>query len=229
MAELAPFPSDWDSALVLVPHPDDPEYGFAAAVAKWTSSGKTVRYALACRGEVGIGGMSAEEAGPLREGEQRRSATIVGVDDVDFWDFPDSNIRNTPELRAKIVETITDLSPDVVVTIYSGPEWAPGAPNQRDHIEFSNAVAEAYDSLANPPRWLFENGPEVTHAEAIDDRCFERAVASLAEHDVYLSALDPHTPVTEQARKQVDMTTTPRPEFNGRRTVEFILKRPEPA
>lgn len=226
MADLQPFPSDWDSALVLVPHPDDPEYGVAAAVAKWTASGKTVRYALACRGEAGIAGMPAEQAGPLREGEQRRSAAIVGVEHVDFWDFPDSDIRNTPELRAKIAETISNLAPDVVVTIYSGPRWAPDAPNQRDHIEFSNAVADAYDSLSDPPRWLFENGPDVTHAEVIDDKCYERAVASLAAHEVYLSALDPNTPVLEQARQQVDMTTEPRPEFNGRRTVEFILKRP---
>jgi len=227
VADLQPFPSDWDSALVLVPHPDDPEYGVAAAVAKWTASGKTVRYALACRGEAGIEGMPAHEAGPLREGEQRRSAAIVGVDHVDFWEFPDSDIRNTPELRAKIAETITELAPDVVVTIYSGPEWAPGEPNQRDHIEFSNAVADAYDSLPDPPRWLFENGPEVTHAEIIDDRCFDRAVASLAAHDVYLSVLDPATPVLEQARKQVEMATEPRPEFHGRRTVELILKRGE--
>jgi LmbE family N-acetylglucosaminyl deacetylase len=225
VTELLPFPSDWDSALVLVPHPDDPEYGVAAAVAKWTASGKTVRYALACRGEAGIEGMRPDQAGPLREGEQRRSAAIVGVEDVSFWDFPDSDIRNTPELRAKIAETITELAPDVVVTIYSGPEWEPGVPNQSDHIEFSNAVAETYDSLVRPPRWLFEHGPEVTHAELIDDRCFERAVASLAAHDVYLSVLDPDTPVIEQARKQVDMATSPRPEFNGRRTVELILKR----
>ena len=225
MVELAPFPSDWVNALVLVPHPDDPEYGIAAAVAKWTSSGKTVRYALACRGEVGIEGMPASEAGPLREAEQRRSAAIVGVHHVEFWEFPDSNIHNTPELRAKIAETITASAPDIVLTIYSGDEWEPGAPNQRDHIEFSNAVADAYDSLSNPPGWLFENGPDVTHAEVIDDRCFERAVASLAAHDVYLSVLDPDTPVIEQARRQVDMTTTPRPEYSGRRTVEFILKR----
>lgn len=225
VTKLLPFPSDWDSALVLVPHPDDPEYGVAAAVAKWTASGKTVRYALACRGEAGIAGMSADEAGPLREGEQRRSAAVVGVDQVEFWDFPDGDIRDTTELRAKIAETIVELVPDVVITIYSGAEWGPGAPNQRDHIEFSNAVARAYDSLSHSPGWLFENGPEVTHAEVIDDRCFERAVASLAAHDVYLSVLDPDTPVLEQARKQVDMSTEPRPEFNGRRTVGFILKR----
>ena len=101
-ARPQPFPTDWHTALVLVPHPDDPEYGCAAAVAKWTAAGKTVHYALASRGEVGIEGMPPEEAGPLREGEQRRSAAIVGVSDVQFWDFPDSHIRDTPELRTKI-------------------------------------------------------------------------------------------------------------------------------
>src|ERR1700752_3867947 len=152
---LEAFPTDWRTALLLVPHPDDPEYGCAAAVAKWTSHGKTVHYALACRGEVGIAGMPPEEAGPLREGEQRRSAAIVGVENLQFWEFPDSNIFDTPELRAKIADTITELAPDVVITLYSGPEWAPGAPNQRDHIEFSLAVAAAYDSLSNKPRGFF--------------------------------------------------------------------------
>jgi LmbE family N-acetylglucosaminyl deacetylase len=224
MTEPKPFPSHWRTGLVLVPHPDDPEYGCAAAVAKWTDAGKTVHYALASRGEAGIAGMAPGEAGPLREQEQRRSAAIVGVDDVRFWDFPDSDIRNTPELRAKIAETITELDPDVVVTIYSGAEWAPDAPNQRDHIEFSNAVAAAYDSLADPPRWLFENGPEITHGEVVDEY-LDRAVASLAAHDVYLSVLDPDTPVQEQARKQVEMTTQRRPDFDGKHTVEFILRR----
>ncbi|KUH93882.1 PIG-L family deacetylase [Mycobacterium sp. IS-3022] len=219
------FPTDWRTALVLVPHPDDPEYGCAAAVANWTAAGKTVHYAFASRGEAGIAGMAPEQAGQLREREQLRSAAIVGVHDVRFWEFPDSEIRNTAELRAKIIETITELDPDVVLSIYGGPEWAPGAPNQRDHIEFATAVLDAYDSLPDPPRWLFQNGPGGTHVEAVDEGCFERAVASLAEHKVYLSVLDPHTPVATQARKQVEMSTPPRQEFGGRRTVEFVLIR----
>ena len=220
-----PFPTDWRTALVLVPHPDDPEYGCAAAVAKWTSHGKTVYYALACRGEVGIEGMPPEECGPLREREQRLSSAIVGVHDVQFSDFPDSQIFNTPELQAKIAETITALAPDVVLTLYSGPEWAPGAPNQRDHIEFSNAVAAAYDSLPDPPRWLFENGPHGTHGEVVDG-FIDVAVSSLAAHDVYLSVYNPDVPVLEQARKQVDMTTMPPlPGLDGERSVEFILRR----
>jgi hypothetical protein len=51
------------------------------------------------------------------------------------------------------------------------------------------------------------------------------AVESLTAHDVYLSVLDPDTPVEEQARKQVEMATAPRPEFGGKHMVEFILRR----
>lgn len=219
------FPTDWHTALVLVPHPDDPEYGVAAAVAKWTSQGKHVYYALACRGEAGIPGMTPEDCGALREREQLTSSAIVGVDDVEFWDFPDSQIFDTPELRAKIAETITRLAPDVVITLYSGPEWAPGAPNQRDHIEFSNAVGGAYDSLTDKPPWFFECGPHGTHGETVDD-FVDVAVASLAAHDVYLSVCNPDVPVLEQARNQVDRTTLPPlPGMEGHRAVEFILKR----
>jgi AcrR family transcriptional regulator len=128
-----PFPADWSTALVLVPHPDDAEHGCSAAVTKWSGDGKTVHYALASRGEVGID----------------------GVGDVQFWDFPEGDIRDTPALRAKIAETITALAPDVVVTINGG-------------AQFSNAVVGAYDSLEHPPRWLFDCGPNITHVEVVD-------------------------------------------------------------
>lgn len=215
MPALHPFPNDWNTALVLVPHPDDAEYGIAAAVAKWTAAGRTVRYVLACRGEAGIAGMSPVEAGAVREAEQRRAAATVGVDDVEFWEFSDSAIRNTAALRAKIAATITTANPDVVITIYGGRQFAPNAPNQRDHIEFAAAVTAAYDELSDPPRWLFETGPEPTHIESVDDH-IDAAVGALAAHEVYFSVLDPHTPVDEQARTVVDMTNAVVPETGAR-------------
>ncbi|WP_231988662.1 PIG-L deacetylase family protein [Mycobacterium sp. 1274761.0] len=180
---------------MLVPHPDDPEYGVAAAVAKWTSQGKHVHFALACRGEAGIPGMPREECGRLREREQLTSSAVVGVNDVQSWDFPDSKIFNTPELRAKIAETIIEIAPDVVVTLYSGPEWAAGAPNQRDHIEFSNAAAAAYDSLPEKPRWFFENGPLGTHREVVDD--FIDVAESVARRSSYRSSVTVALPPVE--------------------------------
>ncbi|MGE0221172.1 PIG-L deacetylase family protein [Mycolicibacterium sp.] len=220
---LEPFPSQWRSALVLVPHPDDPEYGIGAAVAAWTAAGKTVRYVLATRGEAGIAGMPPEQAAPLREGEQRRSAAIVGVHDVRFLDFPDSRLRDTPELRAALVDAIADAAPDLVVTIYTGDAWGPDQPNQRDHIEFGRAVAAAFDSCPHRPQWLFENGPEATHGQPVGG-FLDAAVASLAAHEGYLRVLDPDTPVLEQARRQVEETTRAHPTFDEP-TVLFIRRR----
>lgn len=225
MTALLPFPTDWSTALVLVAHPDDPEYGMSAAAARWTAEGRKVLYALASSGEAGIEGLAPAQCGPLREGEQRASAAVVGVDHVEFWGFPDSNIVNTPQLRAKVVETITRLAPDVAVATYGGPEWGPGMPNQRDHIEFAAAVVDAYDSMDSPPRWLFVNGPGATHAVEVGDYV-ETAVNSLAAHDRYLSVLDPDTPVVEQARRQVAMMAAPRDDFGGAVASAFGLVRP---
>lgn len=192
----------------------------AAAVAKWVAAGRTVRYALACRGEAGIEGMTPAATGPIRESEQRRSAAIVGVGDVDFWDFPDGNIRNTAALQAAIISAIEAAEPDVVVTVFGGAEWSPDAPNQRDHIEFAAAVSAAYDGLADPPRWLFQNGPQPTHVESVDG-FVDVAAAALAAHHTYLSVLDPATPVVEQAKQVIEATTPVLPEWGGR-VVGFV-------
>ena len=224
VAMVEPFPSDWHVAVCLVPHPDDPEYGAAAAVAKWTAAGKDVRYVFACRGEAGIAGLSHEETGRLREAEQRRAAEIAGVSDLDFWDFPDSKICDSPELRRKIVATLTEINPDVVFTIYGGLEWAPGMSNQQDHIEFAAAVIAAYDSLKNPPRWLFWNEPGGTYVETVDG-FIDIAVESLAAHEKYLAVLDPTVSVVEQARRVIEMATPARDDYQGSRAVGFTLLR----
>ncbi|MGV9671873.1 PIG-L deacetylase family protein [Gordonia sp. NPDC003504] len=226
MSTLSDFPEDWHTALVLVAHPDDPEYGIAAAVRRWTDEGKHVVYALASSGEKGIAGMDPAEAGPLRENEQRISAAIVGVDEVEFWGYPDSDIRNSATLRATIADAIRRIRPDLIVSLYGGTHWAPDAPNQPDHIEFSAAVREAFSALeqADRPRWLFENGPDATHAVPVSATDINSAIRALAAHRVYLEVLDPDTPVAEQARAQVDQMTAARPDYDGRRAVGFAAK-----
>lgn len=54
ISQLQPMPDDWRRALAVVAHPDDLEYGCAAAVAAWTDAGREVSYVLATRGEAGI-------------------------------------------------------------------------------------------------------------------------------------------------------------------------------
>src|SRR5262249_62302419 len=68
---MEPMPEDWERAVAIVAHPDDLEYGAAAAVARWTGQGKHVAYVLATRGEAGIEGMAPDVVGPLRVDEER--------------------------------------------------------------------------------------------------------------------------------------------------------------
>ena len=63
-------PEDWQTALAIVAHPDDLEYGAASAVAKWTAQGKRVVYLMVTRGEAGIDSMHPSEVGPLRSQEE---------------------------------------------------------------------------------------------------------------------------------------------------------------
>ncbi|KLL95344.1 GlcNAc-PI de-N-acetylase, partial [Rhodococcus sp. IITR03] len=65
-------PEDWQDGLVIAAHPDDIEYGAAAAVARWTG-----RQTGALRPRDERGGrdrrLDPEECGPLREAEERES------------------------------------------------------------------------------------------------------------------------------------------------------------
>src|SRR5690606_23695924 len=90
---LDPLPADWSRALAVVAHPDDLEYGAAAAVADWTDGGREVVYLLASRGEAGIDTLPPEECAPVREREQRASAAVVGVRTVEFLDHRDGVIE----------------------------------------------------------------------------------------------------------------------------------------
>ena len=87
-------------------------------------------------------------------------------------------------------------------------------------------MVQVFDELADPPTWLFSNGPEITHAVDVDGY-LEKAVASLAEHKVYLEVLDPQTPVIDQARAQVEWSTAPKEGFPAEHTSGFILLRPQ--
>ncbi|NUS73709.1 MAG: PIG-L family deacetylase [Corynebacteriales bacterium] len=203
--QLDPFPADWSRALAVVAHPDDLEYGAAGAIAQWTAQDRTVAYLLASQGEAGIDSIAPAQAGPLRVAEQRASAAIVGVGDVEFLNYPDGLIERTVSLRGDIARAIRRHRPDLVVTINHHPTWGPGFLNQSDHINVGSAVFDAVRDAAN--RWLFPEpgiepwsgvrwvavagSPQPTHAVNIDDT-IELAVASLEAHREYLLGLGDH-------------------------------------
>ncbi len=104
---MEPVNEDWERAVAIVAHPDDLEYGAASAVARWTSQGKEVSYVLVTSGEAGIAGTAPDKAGPLREGEQRSSAAVVGV----------SPQTSVPDLRSAV--EVVRSGPDAVREVAS--------------------------------------------------------------------------------------------------------------
>ena len=203
--ELERFDDEVGRVLAVVAHPDDLEYGAAAAVARWTREGHEVVYLLATRGEAGIDGMAPEECGPLRAEEQRRSASVVGVEVVEFLDHADGVLEHGPALRRDIAAAIRRHRPDTVVTINHRESWGPpGTLNSADHRALGWAVLDAAGDAGN--RWIFpgEGGephgvarvmvtgsPLSRHAIDVSDT-LELGIASLAEHRAYLEGLGDH-------------------------------------
>jgi LmbE family N-acetylglucosaminyl deacetylase len=211
--------STFASVLCVAAHPDDLEYGTAAAVDKWVKSGKTVTYLLVTRGEAGIDTMSPDEAGPVREQEERDGAEEVGVTVVEFLDdFRDGVVEYGLPLRRAIAREIRTRKPDLIVTSTFAPYFPGGFVNQADHRAVGLATLDARADAGN--RWIFpglvDEGLEPwqsRHVIILGDLepshfvdvagHFEAAVASLSAHDRYLEALGPDYPKPRDLLQQI--------------------------
>lgn len=158
--QLEPMPSDWQRALAVVAHPDDLEYGCAAAVAAWTDEGREVGYLLATRGEAGIDTIAPAECGPVREREQRASAAVVGVRTVEFLGHRDGTIEYGTELRRDIASAIRRHRPELVITLNHRDTWGGVAWNTPDHRAVGRATLDAAGDAGN--RWIFPEPTEPT-------------------------------------------------------------------
>jgi LmbE family N-acetylglucosaminyl deacetylase len=144
---------EWERALAIVAHPDDLEYGASSAVARWTSEGRHVAYVLATRGEAGLGNVPPSEAAVIREEEQRRSASVVGVEQVTFLDHVDGAIEYGLPLRRDLAREIRRHSPELILTLNRHETWGGPTFNMADHRHVGLAVLDAARDAAN--RWVF--------------------------------------------------------------------------
>jgi LmbE family N-acetylglucosaminyl deacetylase len=196
------MPEDWDRAVAVVAHPDDLEYGVAAAVARWTGQGKQVTYLLATKGEAGIAGMPPSAVAPLRMEEERRSAEVVGVSTVEFLDHPDGLVEYGVALRRDLAAAFRRLQPETIITTSFDLTWGEEGPvNHSDHRAVGLAVLDACRDAANG--WVFpEAGPPCTGirdayvATVANPTHFvdvtatiDAGIASLREHRAYIEGL----------------------------------------
>jgi LmbE family N-acetylglucosaminyl deacetylase len=205
MPDLEPVDESWTTALCAVAHPDDLEFGAAAAVARWTDQGKTVVYAMVTSGEAGIDGMRPEDARRVREAEQVESARIVGVQTVDFLGLPDGVLEYGVALRRAICAAVRQHQPEIVITNNFRDTWGGQNLNQADHIATGKATLDAVRDAGN--RWVFSeqidaglkpwggvrqvwaaSSPQSGHGVETT-QTFDRGVESLRAHQAYIDGL----------------------------------------
>jgi LmbE family N-acetylglucosaminyl deacetylase len=224
MEALEPISEDWQRGLAIVAHPDDLEFGAAAAIARWTGQGKHIVYCLVTSGEAGIDGMVPEQARQVREEEQRASAAIVGVTEVDFLGLPDGILEYGVPLRRELAREIRRHRPEIVITNNFHDTWdGAAALNQADHIATGRAVLDAARDAGN--RWVFPEqltdglerwdgvrevwaagSPRATRAVDVT-ATFEVGVRSLEAHEAYLRGLGSGTFDAEEFLDSISRAT----------------------
>lgn len=206
--------------LVAMAHPDDVEYSCAPAVAQWVSDGCDVHYLLGTRGEAGMEEPEwpPERTARTREVEQRRAADIVGVNHVEFLNYPDGRIMYGESPRRDLARVIRRVRPHRIVTLNYDPTIGSRHLNQADHRIFGLAVLDAIRDAA--ARWIFPallneglepwRGVREVYVAATADtdevvqvsaECVDRAVAALRAHESYIGDLDAESRVRVRAHE----------------------------
>lgn len=132
--------------MVVMAHPDDPEFTAGGTVAKWAREGKEIIYVICTNGNKGSDDpqMTPERLATIREEEQRAAAKRLGVKKIVFLGYPDGELQPTLELRRDIAREIRRYKPDAVITPdpttrYFGQTYI----NHPDHRAAGDAALDA--------------------------------------------------------------------------------------
>ncbi|MGH3751376.1 MAG: PIG-L deacetylase family protein [Pseudonocardiaceae bacterium] len=188
--------------LVVAAHPDDVDFGSAGTIAIWTDAGLEVSYCIVTDGAAG----GADPRVPrsaisgIRQDEQRKAATTLGVTDVEFLGYPDGRLTVSFELRRDITRVIRRTRPDRMVipsphrdlrNLYgSHPDHQaageaalcavyPDARNPFTHPEL--LAEEGLDAHTVPEVWVSSPNDRADHYIDITDT-FGRKIAALRAH-----------------------------------------------
>ena len=201
-------------ALAVSAHPDDIDFGAAATVARWVDEGWDVRYVVVTRGQKGAwdAHMEPDEYGALREREQRAAAEVVGVRDVTFLDWMDSEVFDSLDLRRALSREFRRHRPHRLLTMDPQPLPTDRFVNHPDHRAVGQCAldvtmtggttASIFPELIEDglPPWrgleqIWLMGP-AAHPTAVDVTGYvDRKVAALRCHESQL-----HDPAATEKR-----------------------------
>ena len=141
----------WDSPqniLVILAHPDDPEFFCGGTLAKWAGEGHHITYVLLTIGDKGFhdttpADMTPENLVKLRKIEQQNAAKIIGAESVHIMDNHDGYLVPDIDLRRDVVREIRRHRPDILVTCDPQTLFAGYGINHPDHRAAGQVVLDA--------------------------------------------------------------------------------------
>lgn len=103
--------------MVIVAHPDDPEFFCGGTIAVWCANGAEVSYLILTNGNKGSDDpeMTPQRLAQIRREEQQAAADVLGVKRVLFLDEPDGELQPTLDLRKRVVAEIRRYKPEAIV------------------------------------------------------------------------------------------------------------------
>ncbi len=186
-------PEGWETPqtiLLVLAHPDDPEFFCGATIARWTAAGHSVDYCLLTRGDKGVKDQTADplELARIREGEQRCAADSLGVGQVVFLDYEDGYLVPDMATRKTVARVIRQFRPDILVSCDPTQLFGDNSINHPDHRAVGQAVVDAFFPAAGNPLYF-------------SDLMNNEGLAPHAPKELWLT-------VTGQPNTTIDVTST---------------------
>jgi LmbE family N-acetylglucosaminyl deacetylase len=149
MTEKENNADSWDSPqtiLVILAHPDDPEFFCGATISRWSKAGHQISYCLLTCGDKGTNdrNISKDNLCSIRYQEQRAAARKLGVTTVTFLGYPDGYLVPSIELRKEVTREIRKVRPSILVTCDPTNLYFSGTRiNHPDHRAAGQVVLDA--------------------------------------------------------------------------------------
>ncbi len=159
------FPQ-FERAMIISAHPDDPDFGAAGTLARLVDGGSRVTIVICTDGSEGGEDPTVLDAelSRVRYAEQCAAAAELGINDVVFLGHPDGRLEHTLEFRREITALIRKHRPDLVLTHVPAINLdSPIGGYHPDHLAVGQAtLASVYPAARNPRafRELLDEGLE---------------------------------------------------------------------
>jgi LmbE family N-acetylglucosaminyl deacetylase len=142
--------------LVILAHPDDPEFFCGATLYRWARAGHEIYYCLLTTGQKGSQdpSLTTEELSDLRIKEQKKAGAFIGVRQIQFLDQVDGELLPNLKIAEEVVRVIRKISPEIIVT--SDPQnyfTLENRLNHPDHRAAGQIVLNAIFPAAGNPQF----------------------------------------------------------------------------